>query len=62
MTTATPVAGLAEEAVGLIAAEDPLDDALEGCPETLGRLADPSRQAQEALAGQATRLAERAAR
>ncbi|CAM5679053.1 MULTISPECIES: DUF885 domain-containing protein [Streptomyces] len=62
MTTPTPVAGLAEEAVGLIAAEDPLDDALEGCPETLGRLADPSWQAQEALAGEAARLAERAAR
>lgn len=62
MTTATPVAGLAEEAVGLIAAEDPLDDALEGCPETLGQLAHPSRQAQEDLAGQAARLAARAAR
>ncbi|MFH9088901.1 DUF885 domain-containing protein [Streptomyces sp. NPDC017673] len=62
MTTHTPVAGLAEEAVGLIAAEDPLDDALEGCPETLGRLADPSRQAQDDLAGEAARLAERAAR
>ncbi|MFF4015231.1 DUF885 domain-containing protein [Streptomyces sp. NPDC001843] len=61
MTTPTPVAGLAEEAVVLIAAEDPLDDALEGCPETLGRLADPSRQAQSDLARRAARLAERAA-
>lgn len=61
MTTPAPLAGLAEEAVGVIAAEDPLDDALEGCPETLGQLADLSQQAQSALALRAVRLAARAA-
>lgn len=62
MTTPTPVAALAEEAVGVIAAEDPLDDALEGCPETVGRLADPSWEAQSALRERALRLAGRADR
>ncbi|MFI8304067.1 DUF885 domain-containing protein [Streptomyces sp. NPDC085927] len=57
---ATPVTALAEEAVGLIVAEDPLDDALEGCPETVGRLADPSEEAQSALRERASGLARRA--
>ncbi|MFE9924886.1 DUF885 family protein, partial [Streptomyces sp. NPDC005774] len=56
----TPVAALAEETIGLIAAEDPLDDALEGCPETVGRLADPCEEAQSALRERASGLARRA--
>jgi uncharacterized protein (DUF885 family) len=60
--TATPVTALAEETVGVIAAEDPLDDALEGCPEIVGRLADPSEEAQAALRERALRLATRAER
>ncbi|MFE0456398.1 DUF885 domain-containing protein [Streptomyces sp. NPDC058914] len=58
----TPVAALAEEAVAVIAAEDPLDDALEGCPEIVGRLADPSEEAQSALRERASLLAARAER
>ncbi|MGC9537120.1 DUF885 domain-containing protein [Streptomyces sp. UG1] len=60
--SASPVGALAEEAVGVIAAEDPLDDALDGCPETLGRLADPSEEARVALRERALRLAEQAQR
>ncbi|MFG3047408.1 DUF885 domain-containing protein [Streptomyces sp. NPDC048241] len=58
----TPVARLAEEAVELIVAETPLDDALEGCPETVGRLPDLSEEGQAALIGRAAGLAERAGR
>ncbi|MFJ3775431.1 DUF885 domain-containing protein [Streptomyces sp. NPDC090075] len=61
MTAPTPLDALAEEAVGVLAAEDPLEDALEGCPETVGRLADPSWQAQSELAARAATLADRAA-
>ncbi|MFH8976406.1 DUF885 domain-containing protein [Streptomyces sp. NPDC017890] len=58
--TPTPVAALAEEAVGIIVAEDPLDDAFEGCPEGVGRLGDPAWEAQEALRARAAEVAGRA--
>lgn len=60
MSTQLTVQALADEMLDLIAAEDPLDDALEGYPGVADRLGDPSAAADERLAASASRLAARA--
>ncbi|MFD6888480.1 DUF885 domain-containing protein [Streptomyces sp. NPDC059957] len=56
------VTDLADLVLAVLAEEDPLEDSLEGCAETLGRLADPSEDAQLALRDRALALAHRAVR